>query len=530
MSTATISRIDELEDKDRRFQRHPNGKLKSNFTSNGAQGADWVRSYDKYLDQMRKDAADWRRTDDLPAAERAENQVTWESAERESTHASRSRDRSSAPADQERFQERMLEADRDAELAEQRQFASDREHDSQWHESRERQLQEHQAAERQAQSQRQAEEDAKKPLRERLQGREFDEYNSHRENFNRAMTASQGGKGRYIDEPGRSEDFDQRYEQLLKQRDEAKGPSEGETQKKGQKRAGEAGHTAEDDPAQLHFVGQSPAERAPKQAGQDEPTEAQAADGKKHSPLLKQHGGYRAQVAEDQKSISYFKDKSTDPSFIDRGDRVSLAGDVHKRDPEALQAALRHADEKFERFHVRGTREQQESSARLAERMGLGGKVANEDLQDILRQEREQIAHEKAEQAQRDQVAQKQGEQGHKGQQVEVDGATQPREAHSQQQAESDSNQQDARDSAPRESQQTPDSAKAEKADAASASTPAAPTEGQRTELAKPPDYDELTAAQARGEKLDSSEKKLTPPPDADSAQQKERPPTQKAK
>lgn len=538
MATTQLSYIDELEKNDRRFSRHPNGRLRSNFSAGGAVGADWVRKYDAYLDDMRKDAANWRRDGNLADAERAENQVMWESAQRQRSHASKRFHASSNPDEKARYHELMLEADRDAEMSEQRQFQSDEEHDSQWVETRERQQREHQEAQRKAEADRQASEDAKKPLRERLQGEDLNRYNQARDGFNKKIKLLQGGDGEILDKPGYSEWFDRQYEVLMKGRANEK---TGEVDPEPEDSA-KAKRPVEPTEEVQAAPGQKPA--GEEQGGHAAPQETRAADGKQHSPLLKQHQGYRAQVSDDQSFISYHKGDSQKASFTDHGNRVSLSKDTYQDDQESLKAALRHADEKFERFDIRGSREHQEASARMAERLGIGAKVNNQDLQEIIEKERELIAKERAEQAQREREGghQQSGEGGQK-QPVEIEEAVKP--AYSEAQHELDSTRQARPVPRPPESESGAQSKAAESvaqraenahttSDVSKAGQTAARAESAQpiaprkppADLPKPPGYDDAKAAN-QGEKASESKDGLPPPPSdkgpGDSAGQSEK-------
>lgn len=425
MAISTVSSIDELEREDYRFARKPNGRLKSNFSGQTDDPVERIRAHERYLEQMRQDGLNWRRQGDIAAAERAENQVAWEQADRESTHASRSRDRASDPAIKERYDERMLEADSNADLAEQRQFHSDTQHESRWDELHAQERQEREAQEQRDREYQRLAADAKKPLRDRLQPDELAKYERDRQEYGRIM--QRGRLGNFFDKPGESDKFDQRYSTHLLELQEARLRAKETQRERGeepvaQKSVAPSGVDTKQAPldhVNARHSEQASAPHQPKEmaaqaqaverAGEEdvadkqaEAPEVHAADGKKHSPLLKVHEGYRAQVSEDQTSIRYLREKDGSLGFTDRGRRVSVAPDAYKTDPDAMRAAMLHASEKFERFKVFGNREHQEASARMAERLGIGDKVANPELQDIVRKEREQIARERAERAIRD--------------------------------------------------------------------------------------------------------------------------------
>ncbi len=425
MAIKTVSSVDELERVDARFGRKPNGRLKSNFSSQAEDPASRFREHDRYLEQMRQDGMAWRREGNFGAAQRAENQVAWEKADRESTHASRSRDRTSDPTIKERYNERMLESDSNADLAEQRQFQSDAQHESRWDElhSKEQQVRDEQAH-RDREYQRVAD-DPQKPLRERLRPDELAKYERVRAEYGQSMQGyvkQIGRTGDIVDQLGESESFDRRYSAHLIEQQEAR-LSDRETQRErgdeptAQKSTPAATEARDalrtpvkpppsEQPAAAEHQKEMPTQaQVSGQAGKEEldkpeaTPELHADDGKKHAPLLKAHDGYRAEISEDQTSIRYLREKDGGLGFTDRGNRVSVATDANKSDPDVMRAALMHASEKFATFKVIGTREHQEASARMAERLGIGDKLTNPDLMDIVRQEREQIARESAEKA-----------------------------------------------------------------------------------------------------------------------------------
>ena len=447
MAIKTVSSVDELEQYDERFSRKPNGRLKSNFRSRAEDPTERIREHDRYLEEMRRDAQVWRRDGNIGAAERAENQAAWEQADRVSTFSSRRRDLSSDPDVRDRYHERMLEADADCDVAEQRQYQSDQRHESRWHELHAEQRRERESQERLALENERIMADADKPLRETLKGDELDTYEFNRKEYGKAM--NRGRAGDYFDRPGEAELFDQRYRMHMVEWAEAKQRREEQQRARGEEPAvanvGKQKQFAVTGEAAVPLTQPLQAEAAPESVKAEQPKEtlaqaqvsgqagkkegegtaadamheAQATDGKAHAPLLKEHQGYRAEVSDDQKSIRYMRENDGGLGFIDRGDRVSVAQGAHKTDPDAMRAALTHASEKFEKFRVNGNREQQEAAARMAERLGFGDKLSNPELQHIILQEREQFVRGRADKAIREAKAQSQsGEMQPGGKQV----------------------------------------------------------------------------------------------------------------
>ncbi len=546
MAISTVSSVDELERGDHRFARKPNGRLKSNFSNRTDDPVERIRAHERYLEQMRQDGLNWRRQGDIAAAERAENQVAWEQADRESTHCSRARDRTSDVSIKERYNERMLEADSDCDLAEQRQFHSDTQHESRWHElhSQERQVRE--AQEQMAREHERLSADVKKPLRDRLQPDELAKYERDRQEYGRIM--QRGRPGNFFDKPGESQIFDQRYsahllemqESRLRAKDTRRERGEAPTAQKTVVTANAETQQPGHEPAQVRKAEQaSPPEQANEmraqaqgfgQAGKEEltdnPDEAPVvhpADGKEYAPLLKAHEGYRAQVSDDQRSIRYMREKDGSLGFTDRGGRVAVAPDAYKTDPEAMRAAMLHASEKFAKFKVSGNREHQEASARMAERLGIGDKVANPDLQDIVRQEREQIAREKTEQAIRDAKVRQQ--QGDSQAQQSLDGYSVPGGTVDSATLDERATQYDSRQL----EEIQPLRALSEVSTTQCASRTSAET--PKVEIMKPPGYDEREAlAEATDQQMHEAQTEMARPPTEAPVAQSQRAHTQRAR
>ena len=366
-----MSRIDELEQTDRRFDRKHDGQLKSGFRSNAEMPADRAREFKGYLAKLQEDSARWQKEGDLVAGDRARVQLEFERADKASTDASRQRDRTSDPAEKQQHDRSMRSADKNVDAVQAMQNAADTTDGSKWHLKRQQDLQRQRETARAERAAQEKAEFDERPLAQRLTGDDKMMYEARREVYGKLMSRS----GDYLNDESRSADFDRRYEAHLADQARAKDSDQ---------RKPQAANTA-----------QARNERAGKKAVQT--SEAHGADEKSKTaqPLRREYAGYKAEEAED-KSLTYVNQRTRAVAFVDRGNRVSMPSDLHSRDPEANRLALQHASEKFTRLRLSGSQEFRESSARLATRMGLADRISNPELAEVVREEREQMARESA--------------------------------------------------------------------------------------------------------------------------------------
>lgn len=435
-----MARIDELERDDARFARDKDGNLRDNFHGNlpshrpGPNGgqesfSSVQKQRDQYISRMQSDVDNWRKGGDEAAARRAEIQIAYQRSEWESTAASRIRERTTDPDLKDQAHERMLEADRDGELANKRLERLDADYETQSHFRRQEERVRLEAMRRREDVLLQQQQEAAKPMRERLTEAERLEYDRVHKGYGaemeRYLTPRERAEGKGWWDRGEAEQtkFDRMYEQHRAQRavggtkhvaqvSEEREPATAEALAgnasprdalvkreehvdTAQPQVGEGSGGASE-----RLSGTAARDAAPAQHSVPA-SEAHAADGKQHSPVLRQHQGYRAEVHEDGKSIGYRRADDGDLGFTDYGQRVSLGSNKRQED---VQAALTHADSKFSKFNIRGSREQQEAIAREAARMdtGVADKIGNEDLRRVVDDERQKMAEEKAQKAIRD--------------------------------------------------------------------------------------------------------------------------------